>query len=37
MTISGSGSALSFELTTKGDVLVGDVGVVVLLVCCCFW
>jgi len=35
--IFGSESALFFELATKGDVSVGDVGVVVLLVCSCFW
>jgi hypothetical protein len=37
VTISGSGSALFFELVTVGDVSVGDVGVVVLLVCYYFW
>jgi hypothetical protein len=30
---SVSGSALFFELVTKGEVSAGDVGVVVLLVC----
>jgi hypothetical protein len=33
----GSESVLFFELAAKGDVLVGDVEVVVLLVCCFFW
>jgi len=37
VTISGSGSALFFELTIKGDVSVGGVVVVVLLLCYCFW
>lgn len=37
VTISGSGFELFFELVTKGDVSVGDVGVVVFLVCYCFW
>jgi len=32
VAISGSGSALFFELVTKGNVSVGDVGVVVMLV-----
>ena len=37
VTIFEYGYALFFDLATKGDVSVGDVGVVVLLMCCYFW